>query len=65
MATKAHLDANKRYQEKLDRVVFYVRKGTKDTIKAHAEEQGESLNGYIKKAVADRYKGDTGNDIEL
>ena len=42
-----------------------VQKGTKDTIKAHAEEQGESLNGYIKKAVADRYKGDTGNDIEL
>ena len=39
--------------------------GTKDTIKAHAEGQGESLNGYIKKAVSARYKEDTGNDIDL
>ena len=65
MATKAHLDANKRYQEKLDRVVFFFRKGKKYNIKSQAVAQGESRNRYIKKAVADRYKGDTGNDIEL
>ncbi|SCG97229.1 Uncharacterised protein [uncultured Ruminococcus sp.] len=68
--SEARKRANKKWndenQKKIyDRVQLVFKKGTKDTIKAHAEEQGESLNGYIKKAVADRYKGDTGNDIEL
>lgn len=64
--SKAQQKATAKYKAKAyDRLELIFKKGTKDTIKAHAEEQGESLNGYIKKAVADRYKGDTGNDIEL
>ena len=68
--SEARKRANKKWndenQKKIyDRVQLVFKKGTKDTIKAHEEEPGESLNGYIKKAVADRYKGDTGNDIEL
>ena len=47
MATKAHLEGNKRYMEKLDRGVFYVPKGELDKIKAHAKENGKSLNAYI------------------
>lgn len=47
MATKAHLEGNKRYLEKLDRVVFYVEKGEKDKMKAHAQSKGISLNAYI------------------
>ena len=30
MATKAQLEGNKRHQEKLDRMVFYVDKGGKE-----------------------------------
>lgn len=47
MATKAHLDGNKRYMAKLDRGVFYVPKGTLDKIKKYAQESGKSLNAYI------------------
>ena len=40
MATKAQLEGNKRHQEKLDRMVFYVDKGGKEKIKARAAETG-------------------------
>ena len=38
-------------QEKVDRVVFRVPKGTKEQIQAHAEKQGESLAGFLNRAV--------------
>ena len=64
--SKEQQKATANYKAKnYDRIALEVRKGTKDTIKAHAEEQGESLNGYIKTAVATRYKEDTGKDIDL
>jgi hypothetical protein len=47
MATQAHLEGNKRYMAKLDRGVFYVQKGNLEKIKAHAKENGKSLNAYI------------------
>lgn len=53
MASDAQLKANKRYLDKLDRVVFYVNKGDRDLIKAYAEQHGMSLNGYINKLVED------------
>lgn len=44
-----------RYNAKVyDEIKFRVPKGEKETIKSHAEQQGESLNGYIKKAVDER-----------
>ena len=47
MAKQAHLERNKRYMAKLDRGVFYVQKGNLEKIKAHAKENGKSLNAYI------------------
>ena len=47
MATQAHLEGNKRYMAKLDRGVFYVQKGNLEKIKAHAKDNGKSLNAYI------------------
>lgn len=47
MATKAHLEGNKRHLAKLDRGVFYVPKGNLEKVKAHAKENGKSLNAYI------------------
>ena len=46
MATKAHLEGNKRYLEKLDHITIRVQGGTKEKIKAHAQK-GMSLNAYI------------------
>ena len=40
MATKAHLEGNKRYLEKLDHITIRVQGGTKEKIKAHAQQKG-------------------------
>lgn len=48
-----------------DRLQIIVKKGKKTELQAAAERQGDSLNAYIKKAVREQYKKDTGNDIEL
>ena len=47
MAKKAHLEGNKRYLEKLDHITIRVQGGTKEKIKAHAQQKGMSLNAYI------------------
>ena len=47
MATKAHLEGNKRYLEKLDQCTLRLPGGSKDKIKAHAQQKGMSLNAYI------------------
>ncbi len=48
MATRAQLEGNKRHQQKLDRIVFYVNKGGKEKIKARAIRIGaRSINAYI------------------
>ena len=44
MAKKAHLEGNK---EKLDHITIRVQGGTKEKIKAHAQQKGMSLNAYI------------------
>ncbi|MCM1329014.1 MAG: antitoxin [Ruminococcus sp.] len=48
-----------------DRLQIIVKKGKKSELQTAAEQQGESLNGYIKKAVREQYKKDTGKDIDL
>lgn len=47
--------------EKLDRINLTVPKGKKDTIKAHAEAQGESVNGFINRAIDETMERD--NDV--
>ena len=37
--------------EKVDRVIFRVKKGDKEKIQAHASSQGESLAGFLNRAV--------------
>ena len=36
-----------------DRVNLTIPKGQKETIKAHAEAQGESLNAFINRAITE------------
>ena len=42
-----------------DRVELTVPKGQKDTLKAHAETHGESVNGFIGRAIAETMKRDS------
>ena len=58
MATKAHLEGNKKYLQTLDEIKVSVPKGRKAELQAHAEEQGESLNGFIVRAVDETIERD-------
>ena len=50
----ARSKANRKYNEKAyDRIALVVKKGQREQIKAYAEAQGESLNGYINRLIAD------------
>ena len=42
----------------LDRVSIAMPKGQKDTIKAHAEARGESVNGFINRAIDETMERD-------
>lgn len=41
-----------------DRVNLTIPKGQKNTIKAHAEAQGESLNAFINRAITETMERD-------
>ena len=58
MATKAHLEGNKRYLQTLDHVTIRMPKGKKEEITAHAQEQGKSLNGFINDAIDEKMERD-------
>lgn len=58
MATKAHLEGNKKYLGKLDETKVRMPKGKLDKIKAHAESKGESLNGFINRAIDEAMEHD-------
>lgn len=43
----------------LDRISVAVPKGKKDILKEHAEERGESVNGFINRAIDTQIRLDT------
>ncbi len=57
MTTKSEY-RNSWIANKLDRVNLTMPKGRKDTIKAHAEERGESVNGFINRAINETIERD-------
>lgn len=57
--TEARRRANEKYNAKTyEEIKFRVRKGKKEVIKAHAESNGESLNGFINRAVKETMERD-------
>lgn len=51
-ASKANQRAvNKYVKNNYDRINVTMQKGKKDIIQAHAESQGESVNGFINRAI--------------
>jgi predicted HicB family RNase H-like nuclease len=50
--TEAQKRASMKYNEKAyDRIALRVSKGDKEKIKAFAESNGESLNGFINRII--------------
>ena len=41
-----------------DRIELKVKKGKKEIIKAHAEQQGESLNAFLNRAIDTQIQSD-------
>ncbi len=60
MATStSQLRATKKYiREKLDEIKLRVPKGQREVIQQHAARQGESVNGFITRAVKETMKRD-------
>ena len=55
-----------RYNSKVyDEIKVRVAKGHKDEIKAHAEGQGESVNGFINRAIDETMERDNHQQITL
>ena len=66
MGGKTSNESKRKYNEKAyDRIQLVVKKGTKTVLQDIAKNNGTSINCYIKTAVQEQYKADTGNDIEL
>lgn len=64
-ASKAQQKAvNKYMKENYDRVNLVMPKGRKDTVKAHAEKTGESLNGFINRAIDEAIERDEQADTD-
>ncbi len=60
--SKARLKANAKYRKKAyERIAFDVRRDAEingDYIRSHAKAMGESMNGFIKRAVAETIERD-------
>lgn len=57
--SKAQQKAVHKYvKENYDRFSITMPKGSKDKIKAHAEARGESVNGFINRAVDETIERD-------
>ena len=50
---------NKYNAKTYDSLRIIVKKGEKDKIKAHAEKHGESLNGFVNRAIVETIKRDS------
>lgn len=45
-------------KENVDRINLIVPKGQKEAIKAHAEARGESVNGFVNRAISEAMERD-------
>ncbi len=52
---------NKYIAKAYDRINLTVPKGEKDRIKAYAQERGESVNGFIARAIKEAMSRQEGN----
>ena len=61
MGGKNSYESIKRYQDKVyDKTLIRLPKGQLDTVKAHAEARGESMNGFVNRAISETMERDGG-----
>lgn len=59
--TEKKKESNRKWDAaNLDRISIALPKGQKDIIKAHAESHGESVNGFITRAIENQMERDKG-----
>lgn len=58
MGTAATRAKNKWQKENIDRVNLTMPKGRKEVVQAHAEARGESVNGFINRAISETMERD-------
>lgn len=57
--TKTNAQVKNDYAKKAyDDIRLQVKKGRKDVIRAHAQARGESVNGFINRAIAETMERD-------
>ena len=57
--TAARKEGNRKWDaQNLDRISIALPKGSKDKIKAHAEKRGESINGFVGRAISETMQRD-------
>lgn len=49
---------NKYNSKAYDRIALVVKKGKRDELKTYAEQRGESLNGFINRAIDETIERD-------
>lgn len=69
MGDKPYSERKKEYnieyaKRKMKRIPLDVQNTKYDEIKAHAEKQGETVNGFIKRAIDEQIKRDTTNNTD-
>jgi len=64
MSTKeARQRATAKYEaKKYDKTLLRLEKGRLADVKAHAEKQGESLNGFVVRAIDETIERDNGKE---
>ena len=62
--SEARARATKKYQAKFDRIYIRVSTDEKESIEAYAEEIGESVNTFVRRAVAETMERERKQKVE-
>ena len=57
--TEAQKKATYKYVQSQDRIEIKLPKGSRERIKNHAEKMGESVTGFISRAINETIENDT------
>ena len=61
ISKKQQACVNRYVAKNYDRINLTVKKGTKEVLQEHAKKHGESVNGFIVRAITETMKRDNDN----
>ena len=59
VSKKQQASVTKYVKEHYDRISLTVKQGEREKIRNHAEERGETVNGFINRAISETMERDT------